>query len=163
MKKGFSFIELVIIISIILLISATSIAYYLNNNQQIKLKTEAKKLIDILSLAKKKAQVSELIPTPGNPPTYCSDFNGYGVELKSNLYNLKYYCNNTDIIINTYKFPSNIFYIGVDYNFNFTPLDLNTDITVNTITLKNNNINQCINIEITSNGIISINESLYSC
>lgn len=163
MKKGFSFIELIIIISIILLTSGSSIAYYLNNNQQIKLKTEAKKLTDVLNLAKKKAQVSELIATPGNPPTYCSDFNGYGIELKSNLYNLKYYCNNTDIIITTYKLPSNIFYIGVDYNFNFTPLDLNTNITVNKITLKNNNINQCIDITITSNGITSINDSLYSC
>lgn len=163
MKKGFTVIELLIVFIFILITTSVGIAYYNRNNQQLALKTEAKKLADVLDLARKKAESSELIPTLGSPVTYCNNFNGYLVGLTSNQYLLKYRCNSIDTILSTYNFPSSITYTGSSYDFNFLPVNVGTKITQNTLMLKNNNTNECIVINIASNGIIQINETLISC
>jgi len=165
-EVGFTFIELLIVLSIILISSSIGLASFNSYNQQLKLKTEAKKLANILELAKKKSESSELIPTLNPNLSYCNDFNGYKVELTSTSYTLKYTCNHNDTIIQTYNFPSSITYTGGNYDFVFPALGLNTNITLNSIILKNNNINdtnKCINISISVNGIIQINDNLISC
>jgi len=163
MKKSFTIIELLIIIIFIMITGSIGIAYYNSYNEEINLKSEAKKLADVLLLARKKAESSELIPTPGITPTYCTDFHGYRVGITSLNYTLKYRCNSQDTIINTYNFPNFITYTGSDYNFTFSPLGLNTNITLNTVTLKNTSTSKCINISISTNGIIQVINQLYSC
>lgn len=166
MKKAFTFIELLIVVGLILIFSSIGLASFNSYNQQLKLKTEAKKLADVLELAKKKAESSELIPTPNVTPSYCSNFNGYKVSLTSTSYALKYSCNSIDTTINSYDFPNLTTYIGSNYEFIFPPSGLNTNITVNTITLKNNNIdnnNKCINISVSTNGIIQVVDVLTAC
>lgn len=151
---------------IVLISSTISLAFYNSHNQEVKLRVEAKKFADVLDLAKKKAQSSSLIPTPGIPPTYCSDFNGYRVGLTSvspARFTLKYRCSSNDTTINTYYFPSNIIFTGSAYNFSFMPLGLGTNITLNTVTFKNTTIGKCINILISSVGIVQIDDSLYPC
>ena len=160
MKNGFTLIELLVVITIVLLITTIGIAYYNQNNQELSLRTEAKKLVDIIELAKKKAQSSDLITTPNPTPSYCSNFTGYSVNLTTSGYTLNYLCNNTTTV-NTYSFPTNISYTGNTYDFIFPPLGRGTNITTNTITLINTIINKHIDITISNNGIIQITDTLY--
>ncbi|MBW7960441.1 type II secretion system protein [Patescibacteria group bacterium] len=163
MKKGFTFIELLVMISIVLLVTGGSIAYYSTFNQHVKLKAEAKKFSDLISLAYKKAESSELIPTSGTPYTYCNDFKGYQVDLNEDKYSLEYLCGNAVTTLYSYQLPDSIRYIGSDYSFVFPPTARNIDITQDTVTLKNSLINQCIDITITSNGITQVVEQLSPC
>ena len=74
-NKAFTLIELLVVSVIILTFSGTILAQYNQQTQQLKLKNEAKKMIDVMELAKKKAVTSELIPTPNvTPPSFCTNY-----------------------------------------------------------------------------------------
>jgi prepilin-type N-terminal cleavage/methylation domain-containing protein len=167
--KGFTLIELLVVSVIILSFSGTILAQYNQQTQQLKLKNEAKKLIDVMELAKKKAITSDLIPTPNvTPPTFCTDFTGYQFILKTNnSYSLNYCCNSScPTVLNTYSLDSKIVItnpVALPDSLVFTPLMKVFNTTFSSITLKNTVINKCLIISISPIGIIELNEALTDC
>lgn len=159
MKKAFSLIEILIILTIILLTTGFSLAYYNSYTQELILKNQAKKLVDVFELAKKKAESSELMLDNGN---YCQNFNGYRLKIYSNNYQLFYICENIERLVINENFQNKIIFINNNQTIDFLPL--NKQIFNNlTFTLKNQNINKCIDININELGVITLNDTLYSC
>ncbi|MFA6081725.1 MAG: hypothetical protein WC741_04970 [Patescibacteria group bacterium] len=169
MKKGFSLIELLVITSITLLFSGIILVQYNNYTQEQKLKNEARKLIDIMELAKKKAVTSDLIPTPNvTPPTFCTNFTGYQLSLNTNSsYSLNYCCDSIcSTVVNSYTFNSKILLtapVSIPANLIFTPLMKKFLLTINSITLKNTVVNKCVTISVSPIGVIELDESLLGC
>jgi len=168
-SQGYTLIEIVIVLGIITILSGFGIAKYNAYNQQLILKNQAKKLADVFELTKKKAMSSELIVTPFvTPPTYCTNFIGYQIEIAPLFYKLEYGCNGVySTIVQTYDFPTNISATQGTGIFTFSPLGTGTNLTINSIRLKNSKIDdinhQCIDISISPIGIVNINETLISC
>lgn len=165
MKKyaGFSLIELLVVVSITVLFLGTGIAQYNRFTVQTKLINEAKKLTDVLELAKKKALSADLIPTPGNPITFCSNFTGYRVIVSAGTYSLNFNCNGTIRNIQDYDLSSNISIISGAGNYNFTPLMVGPIFASATLRIKNSTINKCVDISITPAGIIELDEEPFDC
>lgn len=168
-KKGFTLIEILVVSVIILTFSGTILAQYNQQTQQLKLKNEAKKMIDVMELAKKKAVTSDLIPTPNvTPPTFCTNFSGYQFILKTNSsYSLNYCCNSScPTVLNTYNLDSKIVIvspIALPNSLVFTPLMKVFNRTFTSVTLKNIVINKCVNINILPIGVIELVETLTDC
>jgi prepilin-type N-terminal cleavage/methylation domain-containing protein len=169
--KGFTLIELLIVSVIILTFSGTILAQYNQQTQQLKLKNDAKKLIDVMELAKKKAVTSDLIPTINvapAPPSYCSNFTGYQFILNTNSnYGLRYCCNaSCSTVLNNYNLDSKVVItnpVAIPNSLIFTPLMKVFNRTFTSITLKNTVINKCLVISISPIGIIELNETLSDC
>ena len=168
-NKAFTLIELLVVSVIILTFSGTILAQYNQQTQQLRLKNEAKKMIDVMELAKKKAVTSELIPTPNvTPPSFCTNFTGYQFILKtSSSYSLNYCCNSScPTVLNTYNLDSKIIItnpVALPNSLVFTPLMKVFNTTFTSITLKNTVINKCLIISISPIGIIELNEDLTDC
>lgn len=168
-SKAFTIIEILVVSVIILTFSGTILAQYNQQTQQLKLKNEAKKLIDIMELAKKKALTSDLIPTPNvTPPTFCTNFTGYQFILKTNSsYSLNYCCNSScPTVLNTYNLDSKIVItdpVALPNSLVFTPLMKVFNRTFTSISLKNTVINKCLDITISPIGIIELDETLTDC
>ncbi|GAB4219135.1 MAG: hypothetical protein Fur009_3740 [Candidatus Microgenomates bacterium] len=159
-KNSFSIIETLIVVTIISILFAFGITNYQNFNQQQKLKSEAKKFIDVFELTKKKAISSQL------EDQTCTNFNGYELRINSsgNQYQNFFGCSSNYSLIQTYILPTNIiFTVGTNSNFNFPSMGTNLNINTNLLRLKNTIINQCIDITISPNGIIEILNTLISC
>jgi len=155
-KFGFTLIELLIFLTIISIFSTVGLAYYNNYNQQVRLRSDVKKLVDVIDLAKKKAYSSDLYQP-------CSNFLGYRVIINEFSYLLRFNCGGSYQTVQSYNFDTNVRAVSGTGNFNFKPLGLGTNLTINSIRLKNSVINQCLNISISSIGIINVNETLISC
>lgn len=168
-KKGFTLIEILVVSVIILTFSGTILAQYNQQTQQLKLKNEAKKMIDVMELAKKKAVTSDLIPTPNvTPPTFCTNFTGYQFILNSNSnYGLRYCCNEScSTSLNNYNLDSKIIItnpVAIPNSLIFTPLMKIFNRTFTSVTLKNTVINKCLDINISPIGIIELVETLTDC
>ena len=104
-SNSFTIIELLIVVAIIALFSGLSLAYYNNFGQQAKLKEEARKIVDVLELAKKKANSGDIPPGV----TCSSGFNGYQVKgTDKKTYLLSLCCGGQcNLPINTYSIPAN--------------------------------------------------------
>src|SRR3990167_11393660 len=92
-EKGFSLIELIIVISIIIIFSGFSLAAYNNFNEDRRLDEEASKLVDVFNLAAKKSAAGEI------DSVYCTGiFHGYITKLspQTNSYSLAQCCNIAD-------------------------------------------------------------------
>lgn len=167
--KGFTLIELLVVSVIILTFSGTILAQYNQQTQQLKLKNEAKEMIDVMELAKKKALTADLIPTPNvTPPTFCTNFTGYQFILKTNIsYSLNYCCNlSCPTVLNTYNLDSKIVITNptaLPNSLVFTPLMKVFNRPFTSITLKNTVINKCLIISISPIGIIELDEALTDC
>ncbi|MFA6533001.1 MAG: prepilin-type N-terminal cleavage/methylation domain-containing protein [Patescibacteria group bacterium] len=167
--KGFTLIELLVVSVIILTFSGIILAQYNQQTQQLKFKNEAKKMIDIMELARKKAITSDLIPTPNvTPPTFCTDFTGYQFILKTNSsYSLNYCCNSSCItVLNTYNLDSKIVItspVALPDSLVFTPLMKVFNRNFTSITLKNTVLNKCLVISISPIGVIELDENLTDC
>jgi len=160
MKKSFTILEILIYVTIVFIFSSVGIANYLIYNEQIKLKNEGEKFVNTFELTKKKATTSELLDKN------CSNFNGYQLNIASSgkSYSINFICQGNPTPVSTYSLSKNIsFSIGANSSFNFPPLGSGINITINSLQLKNSSINKCINISITSNGLIEVNQSLISC
>ncbi len=162
-EKGYTLIELLIVIAIIALFSGLSLAYYNNYTDDRKLAGETKQLVDVLNLAYKKATAVDLTPN-----SLCSDFRGYVVTFPftpSTTYSLNFNCGGLNQLVSQYSIN-----IGVVINSRtvnsilFKPLSAGTDLTSDpaTITLKNSNISKCIDIWVHIVGTVE-EGTKYSC
>lgn len=157
--RSFTLIEVIVVFTIIVLLTGLSLATYNNFTQQKNLERELNRLIDVLSLAKAKAQASDInFECDGVNPD--DEFGGYRVEVSFADYNLKQLCrdSSTKILTNpgpeitSYNFPSNVNKSSGDQNTDFYPLSGGASIS--TITIRNSTIKKCITISITNTGII---------
>jgi len=160
MKKGFTLIEIIITTSIILLLSGLSLTLTYNFNQEKILRNEALKLVNILEIAKKKANSGDLSGLTCN-----GGFNGYQVNVTSSGYSLWLRCggNSVSSAVFSYNFPSsnNISIISGTGNYNFRELNLTS--TAGTIQIRNSNIGKCLTITISSSGVITLSDNFISC
>jgi len=163
MKKGFTLIEIIITISIILLLSGLSLTLTYNFNQEKILRNEALKLVNILEIAKKKANSGDLSGLNCN-----GGFNGYQVNVTSSGYSLWLRCggNSVSPAVFSYSFPNNISITNGSGDYYFSELSLKIQIPSNpttTINIKNSNISRCLTVTISSSGVITLFDSFISC
>ena len=160
MSKSFTLIELLVTTTIILIFGGLSLAYYNNFTQEKNLKSEALKLVNILEIAKKKANSGDLSGLTCN-----GGFNAYQVNVTSSGYSLWLRCggNSVSPAVFSYGFPSsnNISIISGTGNYNFRELNLTS--TAGTIQIRNSNIGKCLTITISSSGVITLFDNFISC
>ncbi len=161
--RGFSLIELLVIITVIVLFLGFGMSKYNTYSQQVKLKNDAKKLVDVLELTKKKALSADLLITPGTPNTFCSNFTGYKVSIAASSYSLNYCCSSTCSLVQNYDLSDNITVISGLGDYTFPPLMNNPNFISTTIRLRNSTISMCLDISISPIGIIELNETLITC
>ena len=136
----------------------------------MKLQSEAKKLVDVIELAKKKALTADLYDTS------CTNFSGYQVRLTANNYSLVFCCNDnctTPSTVQTYNFSTDLTNRNISIfspapgTISFPPLMTGFNNTgVSTIEVKNSgiiNTNKFLKISISSIGIVDLNETLINC
>lgn len=164
MKKSFTLIEILVVTAITLIFLGVGLVQYNTYTEQAKLKSEGKKLVDVLELAKKKALSADL------QDKNCSNFTGYKVTISSGSYLLSFGCDLIYTPVHNYILPTNITMtvvgaVGIDY-LNFPPLMSGLNFAISSIKLQNSSIttaNKCINISISEIGIIELNETLVAC
>lgn len=163
--NAFTLIEILIVIAITSIFFGLTLANYNSFNQEKKLEKEASFLYDVLNLAKGKSQASDLNFTcPGG-----EEFAGYRVDVNASDYSFKQCCRNinTKIIttcgpsIQTYNFPSKLSKISGSSSIDFYPLSGGA--TAATIIIKNSSINKCLDITISTTGIITSGEDPIIC
>lgn len=148
-KRSFTLIEILISITIVILFSGITLAYYNNFTEDQKLKSESKRLISVLALARKSASAG--VSDPAN----CSIFDGYKVVFKTSYYELQRCCNSSACVyVHSYNFPENIT-VKTEGDVLFQPLSLGAKTLTSPIIVKNK-LEKCIHITI---GLSTIDES----
>lgn len=162
---SFTLIELLITTSFILTFGALSLAYYNNFTQEKSLRNEASKLANILEIARKKAVSGDLSGRVCN-----GGFNSYQVNVTNSSYSLQLRCGGNPVLplIFSYSFPANISIINGANNYYFLKLSGKVETQNNSqnnqiITIKNLSIAKCLDINISSFGIITISNNFSSC
>lgn len=169
LKKGFSLIELIMVILLTVVFSALSLPYFNSSTEDKKLDQEAKYIVDFLELAKQKAAASSVTEID---VASCTTFRGYRVVFDSSTaYRLRACCSsvaqpNAECAyskdLQLYTVPSNISMtytsnISSPTNYIFFPvLDLGTNLLSQaTITVRNSVNSKCIPIRINQVGVIN--------
>ncbi len=150
MKKslGYALIEILIVLSIIVLFSALSLAYYRGFDEQKKLDAETKQLIDILNLASKKSSSADL-----PPDLSCSNFLGYQViSMTTTTYTLRINCGGGYTDIQSYTLRTSLTFSGPLAAVLFNPIT--AEANSSTFTLTNTVTNKCIYIQINPVGTV---------
>lgn len=164
-NHGYTLVEIIVILGIIAIVSGFGIATYNSYNEQLILRNQAKKIANIIELAKKKAVAGDL-----SQQALCETFQGYIVEINDASFGknvvLDIKCSGSRNRINTYPLDNNI--TSTDGFMNFFPLGSvflgNDDPTyVLPIKLRNSKIGQCITVSVTSIGIVTTDDNLSSC
>ena len=157
-NRGFTLIEFIVVISIALLFLGFTLPRYNDYGSQLKLKNDAKKLIDVFELAKKKAISGDLYDKN------CSDFTGYRTTIVGGTaYSLNFCCSGSCSSVQEYNLSGEVAFASGIGNCNFTPLMIYPNFVGNSIRLRNSMINKCIDISISPIGVIELNETLISC
>ncbi len=157
-NKGFTLIEFIVVTSIALLFLGVTLPRYNDFGIQLKLKNDAKKLVDVFELAKKKALTGDL------QDKNCADFTGYRTTVVGgNAYSLNFCCAGSCSSVQEYSLSGDTTFTSGIGNYNFTPLMIFPNFVSNTIRLKNSIINKCVDISISPIGVIELNETLISC
>ena len=154
---GFTLIEIIITVAIIMLFSGLSIPRYNAYTQELKLRKESNRVKAVLDLAKKKAVASELYNQA------CTDFDGYRIVVSAGFFSLNFGCNDSYQTVQDYDLESNISVVTGTGNIDFPPGGFGINITINTIRLKNSQSNQCLDVSITPLGITTVSDSLIGC
>lgn len=158
-NKAFTLIEILVVTTIILLFSGVVLTRYNNYTQELKLRSEAKKLLDVVELAKKKAVSAELFDIN------CTSFTGYRITISPSAYSLLFGCASAYSSVQDYDLTSNITVItgtGTG-DYDFPPLMINPIFISNTIRFKNSVISKCVDISVSALGIFELDETLVGC
>lgn len=164
-KRSFTLIEILISITIITIFSGIILASYNGFTEDQKLKSESKRLISVLALARKSASAG-LSTDVIDPMATCNVsggyvFSGYNIVISTNKYELQRCCSSVCNTVHTYNFEKNITAKTAE-EFLFQPLSLGAKTPQgqsNIITIKIKL--RCIDITI---GLSTFNESeIYGC
>ena len=159
-------LELIIVITIVLLFSGLLLAQYGNFIEQSRLKTEAKKLRDILELAKKKTNVKE-------GTTCLIGFEGYEISVRNDGYDLTDCCSgscNSATPIHLYSLSSQTNTISIvagTGTIQFVPnpygTTLDTDLSINLMNSAIPSAAKCLRVTVSKVGIIGVEDNFNSC
>lgn len=158
-RTGFTLIELIIVIFVILLFAGMSLAYYGGFNEDKKLFDEVKKVEATLYLARSKSSAADA------DPALCTDFRGYRLYItNAQTYSLQRNCGGTYGLIQQETLPSTIRITSTTpQQILFKPLNTGTDlVAITSIVIKSTIANRCVNIQVTPLGVVS-EGSKYSC
>jgi len=158
-NKGFTLIELIVVIAIITLFAGLSLSGYRNLNEQSKLRSDARKMADVLELAKTKSSSAELYNNA------CTNFNGYQVAILGNSYSLNFCCDAACATpVQSYDLQSNISVITGTGTVQFLPLTTGAALSFTPpVRIKNSMTNQCMDVNISPIGLVDISTYLFSC
>lgn len=161
LKKSFTIVELIVVLSIIAIFLGLGMANYQNYQQETLLKQESKNFVENFELTKKKAFSSELYDLN------CINFNGYRLVINpdNKSYDIFFGCNNSYSKIQTFNLPENIVFQSIPVsNFYFPPmLDGFFINQVVNLRIKNNSTGKCVNVFINRKGVVRIDDLLVDC
>jgi len=155
---SFSLIEIIVVIAIIAVVTSMGFANFRRQQSDQQLKAETRKMADMISLARKKASVSDTSPCVAGLITN-DKIKKYEFLIKPSTKTyevfpecatnatperIKYTIQSNDILIITPAVESSIF---------FYPR-LMTETTTMTVNIKNNVTNRCCQIDINAAGVI---------
>jgi prepilin-type N-terminal cleavage/methylation domain-containing protein len=103
-QRGFTLVELIVAVSILLLITGAGIASYINLNDRQTLITTAKDLQSYMRAAQKKARA-------GDKPSGCDTLNSYGLVsagASPTIVSLKAICDSGSFTSDTLTFPASV-------------------------------------------------------
>lgn len=148
-KSGFTLIEIVISLGIILLLTGISVGYYGSFTNQRQLETESRNLANTLDQARKRALA-------GDQSTVCTTGNftgGYKVVINPADYQLKVSCTITDGVLKDTKFASAV-YADKSITVEFMPKGAGATTTESCIRLQKTGVDKCRCIELLQSGAI---------
>ena len=151
MNKGFTIIELIVSISIILVLTGLGIASYRNYSDREVAKQEISTLKSNLRLAQSKAAA-------GQKPirNSCSSFVGYTVSFTLSSYTITPNCANGLAIDEalTVTLPASVTFVSPYSSFTFYPLSGGTSLS-NDLTLEMTSLGNTYGITVTPSGLIT--------
>lgn len=149
MRKGYTLLEMILVIAIVTILSGVTFAKYRDILYKARLEKNVAQMIDQISLARNRTLSKDLSPLPS-----CSPFAGYTIKITSDItYTVSIRCGLTDNVLNTYTTDKTIF-TTVGTTFNFVP-PLAQLVSSQTITVKETVANKCASITIEPVGTIS--------
>lgn len=155
-ESSFSFIELIVSITIIIIFASLGLAYYNNLIEQTKLDQETKRFVDTLELAKTKAASGDSSLCQGNVTPYIER---YVVNVNPTGYQFYPICVAGTPVAIKYDAASNINIEttpAIPLYIDFYPL-LTTPIPDSCVIIKNTNLNKCNYVGVNSSGNIADN------
>lgn len=169
MSKGYSLLELLIVVAIIVVFSGLSLPYFHTATSDRQLDQEVKKFIDYVELAKQKAAASSVSDVIND--VQCVKYRGYEIVFDSTtVYRVRACCSNSAFPNNIcsylkdkeiYTLPSG-FTMSFSANINppsvihFPVLQLGTLLTSDaTITIKSAAISKCVSVTINRVGVVN--------
>jgi len=167
-EKGFTLVEMIVALTIILLFAGTSFFVYKNISRDKTFETDIELFNSILNKARERAIARDI--SPANLANVdCTNFVGYNIVLDSNdsTAHEQIVCGPTpaDIIdINTYTFQNiNLTNFGSNLNISFTYPRGELSPTINSpIIIQNSTASRCVNVTINSIGPINFGDE-YDC
>jgi len=154
MKKSFTLIEILVVTTITLIFLGVGLVRYNTYTEQAKLKSEGKKLVDVLELAKKKALSADL------QDRNCTNFTGYRVTISTSAYSFKFCCASSCTVVQSYNITTGTTITAGSGDYDFSPLMTSPIFASDTISLRNSAISKTINISISPIGVIELDEEL---
>lgn len=150
-KKGFTLIELLFSLTIVGIILGITLPKYANFTERKRLESDAKKMVDTLELARKKAVSSDIAAN-------CLDFAGYQVNITQNSYSLEAICE-INQTLQSYSFSPTVTVTSGNLSVQFDAITglISKDQSY-IITLHNNAINKNLNIDVNISGVITMGE-----
>ncbi|OGK52069.1 hypothetical protein A2966_03700 [Candidatus Roizmanbacteria bacterium RIFCSPLOWO2_01_FULL_41_22] len=163
MDKAFTFIELIIVITVTTLLSGIALVNYQRIGGQEKLQKDAKQFERILFLAKEKASAAETLQCDSTDPGI-GELIGFKVDLTSNDYYLIEVCQNQEFIISAQHFSPSISAINnTSVTFRKSDMGITSNVIVSfgirSILINNNN---CRSYDVSPSGAID-ELSPYTC
>ena len=157
--KGFTLIEIIVVIAIVSILMSVGLAYYNKSNEEKELRSDTEKLSDILHLARQKAISGDQKDLPA-----CTDFNGYQVEIiDSGSYRLVLCCNDACTgadreEIQSYSLQSSITLDPSSSTIKFKKLTGET-LSALDVKVSNSVISECLLLNIQLSGLIKLDTS----
>ena len=154
--KGFTLIELIVVIAIMAIMTGIGLAYFNKFNEEKKISGEVSRLVDVLHLARSKSMAGDLSPMPA-----CTDFSGYQVEIIQTAYSFVFCCGDctggNKIPLQSHTLYSTVLADNT-YSLLFKPSTgvVNTGLTSEkTITFTDTSISKSATVTVQNSGLIS--------
>ncbi|NTU46944.1 prepilin-type N-terminal cleavage/methylation domain-containing protein [Candidatus Roizmanbacteria bacterium] len=152
-KNGFTLVELIITVSVLMMMVGFSIPIFSKFTQSKTLEKETDKLLDYFNLARTRAQSALTDATCTQP------FQGYRVSVSANRYTIDECCSGSCTVVSTIELSNNITVTPINSSVLFKVLSGTNISNVQTYKVTNSDNNSCMYITINSIGLISKNTS----
>ena len=153
MNNGYSLLELVVVISIVGIMLGVGAMSFSGVNSQRKVEKDIATFVDVLNTARQKTIDRDLGSTPD-----CATFEGYRVRVVASSSQVELYrmCGAVVVpVIATYSFSSAEILPATTFDIDFEPPYGTLKGAEQIVTIKNDRAGKCMDIRITTAGIIS--------